>query len=307
MEARIIVLNYNGCDLLQRNMPSVVKAARASSNKIRVSVLDNGSTDKSGPYIRESFPEVDFTVSPKNLLLVSYNDFLQKVSEPLVILLNNDIELEPDSIDYLLEHFNDDKVFFVAPKIMDAAGKHVTGGCMDFAFRLGLFRNKLKTNILNDYSFFVGSSAAYDRNKFLSLGGYDPVYLPGTYEDLDICYRSWQRGWTGIYDERSVAYHQDSASFSKVYGDEKRQAISARNAYICAWSNVRDKKILFLSIMLYPLSLLFNIVRMRFDLARGSIWALLFLPRIIKRRKLMTGQAVLSEKDIRRIFKGKKE
>ena len=286
-------------------MPSIMEASRRSLNKVSVTVLDNGSIDKSISYLNKEFPDVDVFFAPKNLLLVSYNDFLKMISEPVVILLNNDVFLKPDCIDYLLEHFNNDKIFFVAPRIMDGDGMRVTGGCMDFIFRAGIFCNKLKTCARNNYSFFVGSSAAYDRIKFLSLGGYDPIYLPGTYEDLDLCYRAWQRGWTGICDERSVVFHRDSSSFSKAYGDKKRQAISARNAYICVWKNAKDIGMIFSSIAWYPFLLLFNILRMRFDLADGAVQALTLIPKIAERRRQASHEVNRSEKEIKKIFLGK--
>lgn len=302
MDVHIVILNYNGVDVLKEYLPLVVKAASESCHNVKVTVLDNKSTDDSVAYITESFPSVNVVAAKANLVLVSYNDFLSTISENIILLLNNDAYMAPGCIDYLVERLKDDSVFVVAPKILDEEGKKITGGCMDFSVRAGLFRNKLKSADKNNYTLFVGSSAAYNREKFIALGGYDSIYLPGTYEDMDLCYRAWQRGWFCIYEEKAVVYHEDSASFKKVYGNRKRQTISARNAYLFVWKNIHDPAIIFSNVLLYPCLLLFNALRMRLDLVMGSLKALTRIPQIMSRRKDTEHFIVRTDKEIKDLF-----
>lgn len=306
MDAHIVILNYNGVDILRRYLPLIVRAANESSHNVKVTVLDNKSIDNSVSFIRESFPFVNVAVAKANLIVASYNDFLATVPEEVIILMNNDAYMAPGCIDYLIVRLNDDSVFVVAPKIMDGEGKNVTGGCMDFSVKAGLFRNKLKQAGKNDYTLFVGSTAAYNREKFMALGGYDQIYLPGTYEDVDLCYRAWQRGWLCVYEDRAIAYHEDSVSFKKVYGDRKRQMMAARNAYIFVWKNIHDPAILLSNILFYPLLILYNVLRMRSDLAAGSIWALSLLPRVISRRIDASRMVTVSDRDIKQMLKAEK-
>ncbi|MDP3791509.1 MAG: glycosyltransferase [Candidatus Omnitrophota bacterium] len=306
MDAHIVILNYNGVDILKEYLPLVVKEAGNSSHNVKVTVLDNKSSDNSVAFIKENFPSVNVVVAKVNRIVASYNDFLGTIPEKIILLLNNDAYMAPGCIDRLIERLNDDKVFVAAPKILDKEGVNITGGCMDFSVRTGLFRNKLKNMNKNDYTFFVGSTAAYDREKFMALGGYDPIYLPGTYEDMDLCYRAWQRGWLCVYEESAVAYHEDSASFKKVYGERRRQKMAARNAYLFVWKNIHDPAILFSNIFLYPLLIIYNVLRMRSDLVAGSLWALSMLPRVIRRRRDVLRAIAVSDKKIRQIFEAEK-
>ncbi len=304
LKVNIIVLNYNGRQLIVKYLPSVITAAKRSVHNVRITVLDNCSSDGSLDYVRKEFKSVYAVPAPENLIVVSYNALVNAIDDEIIILLNNDMGLAPDCIDYMLSHFDDPSVFFVAPKVMDADAKFVTGGCMGLSFRAGLYRNELKNIDQNKYSLFIGAPASYDRKKFLALQGYDPLYLPGTYEDLDLCFRGWQRGWVGVYEDRAIAYHEGSVSFDKRFGRKKRQAISSRNAYIFVWKNIHDKRILAQNILCYPLLIVFNILRLRFDLVSGALQALLFLPKILKARlnRINNQGNLLSEKDIRRIL-----
>jgi GT2 family glycosyltransferase len=302
MNAHVVILNYNGTDVLKRYLPLVVKAAAGSSNNVNVTVLDNRSSDNSVRYVRENFPSVNVAVSEKNLIIASYNDFLKKIQERIVILINNDAYMAEGCIDLLISGFRDDSVFAVAPKVLDAEGRKVTGGCMGFSVRAGLFRNQLNGAPGARHTLYIGNPAACDRKKFLELGGYDPIYLPGTFEDMDLCYRAWQRGWSCLYEANAVAYHQDSASFNKVYGNRRRQVMSARNAYIFVWKNIRDLRILAANIFLYPVLMLFNLLRFRFDLMQGAMQALILMPKVLARRKESGRAIVRSDRGIRNIL-----
>ncbi|MEW6407142.1 MAG: glycosyltransferase [Patescibacteria group bacterium] len=302
MDIHIIILNYNGMALLKKHLPSVIMAHNRCSYKSRITILDNGSTDGSLLYVRENFPEVNISISPKNLVLISYNAFIQQIKEKVILLLNNDVRLSEDCIDLMMPHFLDSSVFFVSPLVLNKDGNDLNGGCMDFSFKYGLFQNKFKQPTVNKYSLFIGSSVAFDRDKFLALSGYDSIYLPGTYEDVDICYRAWQRGWFGICEKKAIAYHDDSASFNKEYGNKKRQIISARNAYIFVWKNIHSPTILCTNIICYPLVIIFNMMRLRFDLVLGYLQAIFLLPAIFKRRIFCNRQIKRTDSEIKQLF-----
>jgi len=303
MKVALIVLNYNQKELLEMYLGSVVRAAKESRHEARVFVLDNRSIDGSVKFVKEHFKnDVSVVVAEENKVLCSYNPLVETLNDDVIILLNNDLKVDEGFVDPLVERFSDKNVFFVAPKIMDITGARVTGGKMDFHFKYGIFKNRLKGESENDFSFFVGSSAAYSREKFLALGGYDPMYLPGTGEDQDLCYRAWQRGWRGVREERSVVYHHDSYSFDRDYGKPRRQTISCRNAYLVVWKNVRDKWMFAQSIFFYLVFFVFNALRLRFDLVKGAIAALYYIPETIQKRRAESGFIKLRDSEIKQII-----
>src|SRR5690242_17306813 len=55
--ASVVIPNWNGRDLMERYLPSVV-AALAGNPENEIVVVDNGSTDGSADYVRANFPSV---------------------------------------------------------------------------------------------------------------------------------------------------------------------------------------------------------------------------------------------------------
>ncbi|MHB2021447.1 MAG: hypothetical protein ACYCW6_31335, partial [Candidatus Xenobia bacterium] len=63
-----------------------------------------------------------------------------------------------------------------------------------------------------DTLYTCGGAAAFDRDKFVAIGGFDRIYHPIYVEDVDICYRALKRGWRCIYDPRSVIFDEPSTT-----------------------------------------------------------------------------------------------
>ena len=85
----LLILNYNGRDLLIECLPSIVAAAARSPWPCAVSVVDNGSTDDSRAVLAARFPSVGVLREP-NRGLASFNSVLTRLAEPIVLLLNSD-------------------------------------------------------------------------------------------------------------------------------------------------------------------------------------------------------------------------
>jgi GT2 family glycosyltransferase len=97
----ILVLNYNGRGLLGECLPSVLAAASNAPVRCAVSVVDNGSTDGSLEVLERDWPGVRVWNEP-NRGLASFNHVLQRLDEPVVLLLNNDVKLDPNAVGPLL-------------------------------------------------------------------------------------------------------------------------------------------------------------------------------------------------------------
>ena len=192
VKARIIILNYNGETLLPQCLPSIVEAARRAKTPTGVTVLDNVSTDQGFLYVTSHFPEVTAVRAPENRVLCSYNDYLLQISEPVVILLNNDIRVEPDFVDVLLAKFSEDPLtFLAAPRVMSFDGKRIEAGRSRAGIRWGLFWCDARypgyeEEALTPSETYSSGFGAFSREKFLELGGYDDRFQPGIFEDVDL-------------------------------------------------------------------------------------------------------------------------
>ncbi len=286
MNARIIVLNYNGLDIMRECMPSVVLAAENARAQCKVSVIDNSSTDDSVKWIKVAFPSVEIFES-KNRVLCSYNDFIKTLSEDIVILLNNDIKLDRGCIDPLVGVFeNKPDAFFVASKVFDFPGRKCEGNLTRFFFRGGLFGSEAVSGGCSDkpgLSMQQGFGA-FDRRKFMALGGYDDIYLPGRLEDADICFRAWKKGWKGYYEPSSIMYHKGGASFNRRFGASKSLMINFRNTYVFTVKNL-ELKYVFVSLALAVPRSLYFLCRLRPENLLGFIYFIPMMVGAFRKRK----------------------
>lgn len=92
MKVSVVILNWNGCDMLRTFLPSVVRYSKGEG--VEVCVADNGSTDASVEMLRQDFPSVRVILLDQNHGFADgYNLALQQVEADYVVLLNSDVEV----------------------------------------------------------------------------------------------------------------------------------------------------------------------------------------------------------------------
>ncbi|MGD0436883.1 MAG: glycosyltransferase family 2 protein, partial [Bryobacteraceae bacterium] len=203
--ASVVIPNWNGRDLLARYLPSVVEAMADNSNN-EIIVVDNGSEDGSAEFLRERFPSVRVLALERNLGFGGgSNAGFRAARNDIVVLLNSDMRVQPDFLAPLLESFNDENVFAAACQIFfsDPAKLREETGLPQGWWENGGLRVRHRADAAVDRAFPCfypgGGSAAFDRAKFLELGGFDEVFRPFYLEDTDLGYQAWKRGWKVLY------------------------------------------------------------------------------------------------------------
>jgi GT2 family glycosyltransferase len=280
MTVNILILNYNGREILEECLPSVVLAAGFSKYPCKVTVIDNKSNDGSVEYLKKQFPAVNIIVSEENKVLCSYNPVFSKINDDLVVLLNNDIKVEKDFLGPLIEMFEkNNDAFMVGPKCLDFSKIRYEGTRSKPVFKLGMFATSARypgyeKNIDKEGLTMDAALGLFDRRKFLLLGGYDELYLPGLTEDTDICYRAYRYGFRCYYQPKSIIYHKGQVSFKKFYSDRARLVLAHRNSFLFMWKNISDPYILLLHILLNPLRLFLALFRGKVEIILGFLAAL---------------------------------
>ena len=244
--ASVVIPNWNGRDLLARYLPSVVEAMAGHPDN-EVIVVDNGSTDGSAAFIREQFPAVRVVALPENRGFGGgSNAGFEAASNDIVVLLNSDMRVEPDFLAPLLEGFTDPQIFSVSCQIFfsdpnrlrEESGLTQTwwdGGALRVRHRIDD-----KVDRLFPCSYGGGGSCAYDRRKFLEIGGFDEIFAPFYGEDTDIGYLAWKRGWKVLYQPASHVYHEHRGTIGKRFSAEYIQAILHKNFILFSWKNIHQ-------------------------------------------------------------------
>jgi len=301
MSVDLLILNYNGRRLLAECLPSVLRAAEASRHRCRVAVIDNDSTDDSLAYLAEHFPQVRLIRRP-NRGLCSFNDVVPRLDAPVAILLNNDVKLDRDCIDPLVAPLLDGKkgtgpicakhpsgrsgkldlspfsCFMTAPLCWRFDGHTYEGFKTAVSWHWGLVR---ATALFPGHQAVIarpgqtasaGAVLAVDCRKFAELGGFDPLYLPGRLEDLDLAFRAHQAGYHALYVPQAVAWHLGMATFRKVLGNSGCDQLALRNTLLFQWKNLRHPRHLLRQLLALPLRLLLDLLRAAW-LPRHRRWA----------------------------------
>jgi len=288
--ASIIIVNWNGACLLRQGLPSIIDAVAYTREQHEIIVVDDGSQDDSVIVIQHEFPDVKLVVLKENHGFgKACNIGVEHSSNEIVIMLNSDMIVEKNFIEGLLPVFADDAVFVVACKIkkMDKEAIEIgrTHGKFIFGF-ITVDRDCDKSvNQAVSTLYASGGAAAYRKKQYMELGGFDELYYPFYWEDLDLSYRAWKRGWKVLYQPRSVVYHKHQGTIGKSFKKSYVKTMYYKNKFIFTWRNITDSNLLIWHIMLLLPCLMLNLMVGRVFHTKGFYLALKKLPNVFFRRK----------------------
>jgi GT2 family glycosyltransferase len=244
--ASVVIPTWNARDLLERNLPSVVEALHAKPGNELI-VVDNASQDGTAAFIRERFPGVKVVELTENRGFGGgSNAGFREAANDIVVLLNNDMRVESGFLGPLLAGFTDEKVFSVSCQIYftDPQKRREETGLSQGWWKDGALRvrHRVDEGVKSIYPCFYGGggSTAYDRRKFLELGGFDPLFEPFYLEDTDLGYLAWKRGWKVLYEPRSIVYHEHRGTIGRRFTPEEIRDVLAKNFILWTWKNIHE-------------------------------------------------------------------
>lgn len=248
--ASVVIPNWNGRDLLEKYLPSVVEAMSGNPAN-EIIVVDNGSTDGSADYLRQHFPQVTLLALPENLGFGGgSNAGFRAAKNDIVVLLNSDMRVDPGFLQPLLDGFTDELVFAVSCQIFFSdpnRKREETGLTQGWWSRGGLrVRHYDEPQVTTPFPCFYGGggSCAFDRRKFLSLGGFDHLLRPFYLEDTDLGYLAWKRGWKVLYQPASKVWHEHRGTIGKKFSRAYIDAVIQKNFVLFTWKNIHSPSFL---------------------------------------------------------------
>ena len=234
MKVTIAIPNFNGSNLLKRNIHNVLK-----SGSDEVIIIDDGSSDGSVNLIKSEFPGVNLLINNKNLgFIPSVNKLVNEASGDVVILLNNDVYVEPDFLEPLGDHFKNPKVF--------AVNLHEEGEGPSIVFwKDGFYefkRGEEKMEVQKS-AWASGGSAAFRKSIWQELGGFDDLFAPFYWEDTDISYRALRRGYEILWEPDSRVKHEHETTIKR-FNRRYVRWVQQRNQLLFIWKNISEQKLL---------------------------------------------------------------
>ncbi|HEX4886909.1 MAG TPA: glycosyltransferase family 2 protein [Luteibaculaceae bacterium] len=232
----VVIPNFNGKGLLEQNLPTVAAALKTLSIPSEIIVSDDASTDDSLVFLADQYPGIHVLKSPRNSgFSANINRGIHQAQYDLCLLLNSDVWLSADFFQSLLTHFEDDRVFGVQANILHPETEITQDGAKVPA--LSLSGIKATSNALGNHpkltTFFLSGAAALVRSDYLrQLGGFDEVYSPFYFEDVDLGIRAWRSGWVCLFDQQAKCYHPLSVTIKSHHKLGYIREITRRNKLI---------------------------------------------------------------------------
>jgi GT2 family glycosyltransferase len=223
MKLAIVILNWNGKALLQKFLPSVIEF----SPEADIYVADNASTDDSVDFVRTNFSSIKIIQNKENGgYTKGYNDALKHIDADVFCLLNSDVEVTENWLLPIISEFkNNPDTAIVQPKILDYNNKDnfeyagAAGGFIDkfgYPYCRGRIFNTIEKDNgqYNDTSeiFWASGACFFIRKKvFETLNGFDESFFSHM-EEIDLCWRVFNRGLKTKYVGHSKVYHVGGAT-----------------------------------------------------------------------------------------------
>lgn len=307
MKLEIIIPNFNGFDLIKKNLPSVLAAIKNEKNA-SITIVDDGSKVEEQQALSEHIDEINnkFDTKVKLMLFQENAGFSTNVDRAalisdsdILILLNTDVAPHPDFLDALLPHFKDPMMFGVGCMDESIEDRTVLRGRGIGFWNRGFLLHK-KGDVESSHTFWVsGGSSAFNTHLFKELGGMDPLYDPFYWEDIDLSYRAQKAGYKVVFEKKSLVIHvHKKGSIRKHYKDEVIKAYATRNQFTFVWKNITDDNLLASHFMWLPYHVLRAVLRFDTIFLKGFLLALMRLPAIMNHRKVQTKQFRLTDKQI---------
>lgn len=300
----LIIPNYNGVDLLRRNLPSVLVAAAGYDGPSQVIVVDDASVDESALVLAREFPAVTCIRHAQNQgFAVAVHTGVEASVGDCLILLNSDVRPDADFVWPLVRHLAEPAVFAVSPLVVD--GREEVGAESWRCYRLR--RGRLR---FSDWGgrvpsrpvetlFASGGSMAVRKARFSELGGFLPLFQPFYSEDADLGLRAWRRGWSSLFEpaSRVIHDHAGSANSTQVAQAFVRR-IRLRNRLLLEWLHVPSRDLWRSLVPGYLLQALGRLLRLDWRYFGALAGALGRLPRVLKARREIQAQDRLAFWDI---------
>lgn len=312
MNLSIIIPNYNGEEILKRNLPKILEAALAyKKGNVEIVIVDDASTDNSIRVLEElktslsSKIPISTVVQKKNLgFSGNVNAGVKTAKGDIVVLLNSDVIPEKFYLDFLIPHFEDPRVFAVGCLDKSIENNNVVlRGNGTGQWEKGFLMHKAG-DISEKFTLWAGGgSSALRKSIWDKLGGLNEIYNPFYWEDIDLSYRAWKAGYTVLFENKSIVMHEhEQGSIKKNIKSSKVKVIAYRNQFLFVWINITDLSLILSHIAWLPV----HCIRMLFSgdwlFFKGFFLAIQKLSTCLKYRNAYKALWKKSDKEVLKLF-----
>ncbi len=252
MVLSVVIVAYNSLGELQANFPGIRSRVEAEEPQCEFIIVDNASGDGSAVFVRGQLPGVTLQEEPANVFFgQAANRGVELARGELVLLLNPDVAVDRLGWSEVLERFrNEPRLFAVQPQVQDPRD-----GSRERLFSLAMRRGIVDLHPApaaadeagREIPFATGGVAFFRRSLFLELGGFDPLFSPFYWEDVDLGVRAARKGLKSVFLPHSRFLHWHSTIIGRHHGRREIQAVFERNRLLFLYKHVSVLSLAFLA------------------------------------------------------------
>lgn len=250
MKVAIVILNWNGRQMMEKYLPSVIEFSRTDAEII---VADNASTDDSVAWLKAVHPHIRLIQLDQNYgFAEGYNKALEQVHSQYYVLLNSDVEVTHHWLTPLIEQMDaHDDIAACQPKLLSMIDKDrfeyagASGGLLD-RYGYPFCRGRIFDSIEDDNGqydntediFWATGACLFIRSKdYWEVGGLDGRFFAHN-EEIDLCWRLRRRGKRICCFPESRVYHLGGGTLPK--SNPRKTFLNFRNNLTMLWKNLPD-------------------------------------------------------------------
>ncbi|MBE9041685.1 glycosyltransferase [Oscillatoriales cyanobacterium LEGE 11467] len=211
-----IVVNYNGLRYLKECLESL-QQLDYPRDCLDLILVDNGSSDDSLDYVRQTFPEVRLFINSENNFAKALNLGIQHSKGEYIAFINNDAALDSQWLSTLLRHFNKHsnmgtvggKIKFKDGRINSVGHRQLPNYFWD---DIGLGEpDKGQYDRPREVEGLCWAAALFRKACLVDVGAVDEAFVM-YFEDVDYAQRCREKGWKLGYVPEAIAYHVHGGS-----------------------------------------------------------------------------------------------
>ena len=263
----IVILNWNGRDVLRRFLPSVLERTSYEANSlshspgegeseggVSIYLADNGSTDGSVEMVGREFPTVRIIAMEQNRgYAEGYNVALRQVEAEYVVLLNSDVEPQQSWLEPLVAYMDaHPEAAACQPKLLswrDPRRFEYAGAAGGFLDRYGYpyCRGRIMGTVEEDHGQYdtvqsvlwaTGAALFIRLADYRQAGGLDSRFFAHC-EEIDLCWRLRSRGRAVVCLPQSVVHHVGAMTLRRE--NPRKTYLNFRNNLLMLYKNLPER------------------------------------------------------------------
>jgi GT2 family glycosyltransferase len=236
-------------DLFERHLPALFVELEKHDADDELVVVDDTGRNVLAPALAARWPSVRVVAMSANSGFArAMRAGIEAARHELVFLMNPDVKVRRGFLEPLVACMADADVWAVVPRILLGGHEDKIESWAFLSERNGLVEldqpglrgpADARSLRLEPVAFAVGGACLYRRSEFLATG-FDPLFEPFYWEDIDYSWVGWRRGKRVLYQPASVVEHQHRGTIGRRVPAAFVRAMVERNRLLFAWKHLDE-------------------------------------------------------------------